>query len=98
MGRVIIRQGKRFVSFLDMSLPFEYIETLRTIEIRVFDMYGKLYVRHTYNKNVLVNKHWDNLPHIILTLDALCLDMLIRLAPENLKNLYTQYNNVCTPY
>lgn len=98
MGRVTVRKGRRFVSFLDMSLPFEYIETPRTIEVRVFDMYGKLYVRKTYNKKFLVNKHWDNLPHVILTLDALCLDLLIRLAPENLKNLYTQYNNVCTPY
>lgn len=98
MGKVIVRQGRRFVSFLDTSLPYEFTETPRTIEIRVFDMYGKLYVRHTYNKNVLVNKHWDHLFHVYLTLDALCLDMLIRLAPENLKNLYTQYNNVCTPY
>lgn len=98
MGRVIVRQGKRFVSYLDISLPYEYTETPRTIEIRVFAMNGKLYFRKIYNKNVLVNKHWDNLPHVILTLDALCLDMLIRLAPENLKHLYSQYNNVCSPY
>lgn len=98
MAKVIIRQGMRYLSFLDKSVPYEFIERPRTIEIRVYDIYGKIYVRTTYNKNVLINKHWDNLLHVFLTFDSLCLDILIRLAPENLKNLYTQYNNVCTPY
>lgn len=98
MGRVIIRKGKRCITFLGVHLPYWYEETPRTIYIFIYDSKGDIYIRHAYNKNVLQAIDWEFMPSVILMYDRLCYDLLLTLKPDNINNLFSQFQNVCTSY
>lgn len=97
MGRVIIRNGHRCITFLGVHLPYWYEEFSRTIQITIRDAKGDIYIRHTFNKNILQSIDWDFLPSVLLMYDRLCYDTLLSLKPANINNLFSQFPNVCTP-
>lgn len=96
MGRVIVREGKRCITFLGVNLPYRYEETPRTIHIIIYDVKGDIYVRHAYNKNILQVIDWEFIPSVILMYDKLCYDLLLTLKPDNINNLFSQFPNVYT--